>query len=684
MLRAIPNLIGRSSLPVIAAFCLLLAVVPAFAVSTLTDTSASPHARVQAVGLEEVQWTDGFWADRMTTLRERSIPAMWEIMKGDQYKPYLQHFLIAAGDMEGRFRGAPFNDGDFYKFIEAVCVVWAQTNDPELEAILDQSIDAISRAQREDGYLHTPVLIARRNGDESARPFQDRHNFEMYNMGHLLTTACVHHRVTGRDDLLAIAKRTADFLQRTFENPTPELARNSVCPSHYMGMIELYRTTGDPRHLALARQFVEMRDLVTDGGDDNQDLVPFFAQREAVGHAVRANYLYAGAADLMIETGDERYWKPLRSIWENVVQRKMYLTGACGALYDGASPFGSSRQTTITRTHQAYGHDYELPNTTAHGETCAAIGNVLWNWRMFLATGEARFLDVLELTLYNSVLSGVSLEGSDYFYTNPLRVTDPLPIDLRWSRARVPYVTSFCCPPNVLRTIAEAGAYAYARSPGTLWVNLYGGNTVTTTIENVGWVSLTQESDYPWKGRVRLTVNEADGGEFTLNLRIPAWAGDARLSINQRTESLKLQAGAYASIKRAWKPGDVLELELPMEPRLIEANPLVEEILNQVAVKRGPIVYCLESADLPEGVRVGEVSLPADVQLTAQNDPQLLDGVVALTGTGEVREAGDWSGHLYRELRDSPTKAVDIRLVPYYAWGNRGPGEMSVWLPRAR
>ncbi len=634
--------------------------------------------------MQDVRWTDGFWADRMATLRERSLPAMWDIMKGDHYKPYLQHFLIAAGDMEGRFRGAPFNDGDFYKFLEAVCAVWAQTKDPELEAILNRSIDAIGHAQRADGYLHTPVLIALRNGDENAWPFRDRHNFEMYNMGHLLTTACVHHRVTGREDFLAIAKRTADFLRRTFENPTQELARNSVCPSHYMGMIELYRTTGDPRHLDLARKFIEMRDLVTDGGDDNQDLLPFFEQREAVGHSVRANYLFAGAADLMIETGDERYRSPLQFIWENVIEKKMYLTGACGALYDGASPFGSSRQATITRTHQAYGHDYELPNTTAHGETCAAIGNVLWNWRMFLATGEARFMDVLELALYNSVLSGVSVEGSDYFYTNPLRVTDPLPIDLRWSRTRVPFVTSFCCPPNVLRTIAEVGSYSYARSERALWFNLYSGNTVATMLGGVGRVKLTQETGYPWNGRVRVTVNETEGGEFALKLRIPEWSSGTRLSVNQQAVQVEVRPGSYASVTREWKPGDVLELELPMEPRLIEANPLVEETLNQLAVKRGPLVYCLESADLPQGVRVGEVSLPPDILLTARRDVQLLGGVVTLSGNAEARKGGDWDGRLYRELKASTAAPVNIRLIPYYTWSNRGKGEMTVWMPRSR
>ncbi len=306
---------------------MLLVTTPVADADGVVDTSRSPHAVVAPVGLADVRWADGFWAERFATCRNRSIPAMWEIMKGDRF---YQHFVIAAGEIEGKYHGAPFNDGDFYKFLEAACASLSQREDPELERLIEMSIEAITRAQRKDGYLHTPVLIRRRNGDENARPFQDRQNFEMYNMGHLLTAACVHHRVTGRDNFLDIAKRTADFLDKTFQDPTLQLARNSVCPSHYMGMVELYRTTREPRYLKLAQTFLEMRGLVTDGSDDNQDRVPFLEQREAVGHAVRANYLYAGAADLMIETGDKRVQTPLEAVWKNVVQKKMYITGACG------------------------------------------------------------------------------------------------------------------------------------------------------------------------------------------------------------------------------------------------------------------------------------------------------------------------------------------------------------------
>ncbi len=278
----------------------------------IVDTTNSKHAVIHPVSIDEVHWTDGFWSKRLDVCHNKSVPAMWELMRDGTYKPFLEHFLIAAGQAEGDYHGAQWNDGDFYKWLEAAIATWAVTKDVELGKAIDTSIAAIATAQRADGYIHTPVLIRERNGDKSAKPFENRLNFEMYNMGHLMTTACLHYRLTKQTELLEVAEKAADFLAKTFANPTPELARNSVCPSHYMGTIELYRTTGKPEYLALAQKFLDMRNLVTDGGDDNQDLVPFVEQREAVGHAVRANYLYAGAADLYAETGDKSllaHWK---------------------------------------------------------------------------------------------------------------------------------------------------------------------------------------------------------------------------------------------------------------------------------------------------------------------------------------------------------------------------------------
>jgi DUF1680 family protein len=504
-------------------------------------------------------------------------------------------------------------------------------------------------------------------------------------MGHLLTTACVHHRVTGKTNLLNVARQTADFLYATFNSASPEVARSSVCPSHYMGMIDLYRETHEPRYLELAKKFFEWRSQIKDGGDDNQDRIPFEQQTIAMGHAVRANYLYAGAADLFMETGDTNLWNPLEPIWRNLTQQKMYITGGCGALYDGASPYGSKNQSSITRTHQAYGHNYELPNTTAHNETCANIGSVLWNWRMFLATGEARFMDVAELALYNSVLSGVSMDGTNYFYVNPLRTTDPLPVELRWKHQRVPFMSSFCCPPNLLRTIAESPGYAYAKSADTIWVNLYGASELETELPGLGKVKLVQETEYPWSGRVRIRIKAVPEKEFALKLRIPGWAKDAKLRVNHRPVGAGgLPAATFAELRRVWKAGDIVELDLQMDTELIEANPLVEEALGQVAVKRGPVVYCLESVDLPRGVRPLDVGLAADTKLRARYDQRLLGGVVVIEGVVSARTNANWNGQLYRELQPGKPAPIKLRLIPYSVWANRGPSEMSVWLPLAK
>ena len=694
--------------------CVVLIVLSLCFSLTSRATEPRPFAKVQPVALADAHWTSGFWADRFELCRTNMLPSMERLMTGTNYTHFLRNFEIAAGLAEGRYRGASFNDGEVYKMLQALSAAYATAPTKELRRQMDEITTLIAKAQREDGYIHTPTLVKLRNGDTNAAPFQDRQNFEMYNMGHLFTTACVHHQATGQTNLLAVAIKAADFLQRTFTETTPDAARSSVCPSHYMGIIDLYRETGDQRYLDLAKKFFTMRSQITDGGDDNQDRIPFEKQTIAMGHAVRANYLYAGAADLFMETGDTNLWNPLEPIWRNLTEQKMYITGGCGALYDGASPYGSKDQKNITRTHQAYGHNYELPNTTAHNETCANIGNVLWNWRMFLATGEARFMDVAELALYNSVLSGMSLDGTNFFYVNPLRTTDPLPTELRWQHQRVPFVSSFCCPPNLVRTIASSAQFAYAKSDDTIWVNLYGASKLETELPGTGKVKLTQETEYPWNGRVRIKFNEVSGKEFALKLRIPGWAKDATLRVNLRpavsverrsptrldskaqqhvgsetgapteSQSLLTSAATYHEIRRAWKSGDIIDLDLQMNTELIEANPLVEETLGQVAVKRGPIVYCLESIDLPRGIKPLDVLLSPDIKLRARFDQRLLDGVVVLEGPALASTNNNWSNQLYRELKPTKPTPIKLRLIPYSVWANRGESEMSVWLPLNR
>lgn len=651
-----------------------------FSLVGLAVHAVSPFAKVQPLPLDEVRWTDGFFYDRFELCRTQMVPGMARLMTGTNYTQFLRNFELVAGlQKEGRVRGASFNDGDFYKFLEGASATLAVTNDVALQKQLDEIIAVVAKAQMTNGYIDTWVQWRLSETNSKVAPFSDRNNWEAYNMGQLLTAASVHYRITGKTNFLNIACKAADYLNKFFEKPTPELALHNICASHYMGIMDLYRVTGDKRYLELGKRFIAMRDMVKDGGTDNQDRIPFTKQTEAEGHAVRANYLYAGVADLFLETGDTNLWKPLMLIWTNVVSEKMYITGGCGALHDGAGPYGSKEQAKITRTHQAYGRNFELPNTTAHNETCANIGNAFWNWRMFLATGEAKFMDVVEQELYNAIPAGGALDGTNFFYTNPLRVTDPMPVELRWVRTRVPFVTSFCCPPNLVRTYAESAHYAYAKSADAIWVNLYGGNSLVTEL-NGEKIHIIQETEFPWSGRVRVNVLAAGKKEFALKLRIPGWAKVASVRINNRPAA-DAAPETYCEIRRQWVAGDFVELDLPMPVRIMEANPLVEETLNQVAFQRGPVVYCLESLDLPKDVKISDVRIPSDIQLHARFDSRLLGGVVVLDGKVLTRAADAWGKKLYREVMPQTFQTNAVKFIPYAVWQNRGPSEMSVWLP---
>ncbi|MBK8025160.1 MAG: glycoside hydrolase family 127 protein [Chloroflexi bacterium] len=423
----------------------------------MTTYKTSPYRKLLPVSEAAVQFTRGFWADRFDVCRSSMIPNMWQLMRDPNISHAYTNFRIAAGLEEGEHKGPPFNDGDLYKWLEAVAHVYNVTHDVALDQIMDEVIETILKSQRQDGYIHTPVIIAERNG-AAARQFNERLHFETYNLGHLMTAACTHFRATGKETLMQAARGATDFLYNFYKNAKAELARNAICPSHYMGTIDMYRTTGDPRYLELAENLIEIRDLVVNGGDDNQDRIPFRQQDRVVGHAVRANYLFAGVADVYMETGDDTLLSTLETLWESVTQTKMYVTGGCGALYDGASPEGAIDQATITRVHQSYGREYQLPNMTAHNETCANIGNALWNWRMLAITGDAEFADILELVLHNSALVGISLDGTRYFYTNALRKLDDMPYELRWGRSRA--------KPTSARSAARRTSCARSRRRG--------------------------------------------------------------------------------------------------------------------------------------------------------------------------------------------------------------------------
>ena len=683
---------------------LLIALVCCYGTATntqaqgLTDMSRSKQAKMQNLPMGATRWTGGFWGDRFQMLSTTGIWDMWETWN----TPYetidalglhgshgFANFQVAAGTVKGKHHGPPFHDGDMYKWLEACAAVYAVTKDPKIDALMDQFIEQVALAQRADGYIHTPVVISERNagidshavkenaagieiGKDQKHAFASRLNFETYNLGHLMTAGIIHKRATGKTTLFNCGKKAADFLYNFLTNDAAELSRNAICPSHYMGAAEMYRETGDEKYLTLAKGLIAIRDSVTNGEDHNQDRHKFRDQYEAMGHAVRANYLYAGVADLYAETGEAQLMKNLSAIWDDIIQHKIYIMGGCGALYDGVSPDGTTyNQPSIQQIHQAYGRQFQLPQEAAHNELCAQIGMLLFSWRMFQTTGDAKYIDNIENELYNGILSGISLDGRDFFYTEALRRTKEFPYVMRWPKHRQRYITCFCCPPNTLRTLCEAQEYAYAVSGATLFVNLYGQNSLKTQD-----LEVEQTTNYPWDGRITLTVKKAKN-LATVILHKPDWCDKYSVTVNGEKSDL--------TITRKWKKGDVIQLSLNMRPRLVEANPLVEEAKNQVAVMRGPIVYCLEGQDIQGGYRINDIAIDDDIELEEVKMTIAGHEFIALEGDAKLVSNKPWNNStLYRELSKSPDTKVRIRLIPYYAWDNRGIQDMSLWLPLKR
>lgn len=670
----------------------------------LVDTSVSKYAKMYGTDIGSVKWTNGFWADRFDVYKDTMILSMWNTWNNPDISHGFRNFEIASGACEGEHWGPPFHDGDLYKWLEGVASIYSITKEPKLDELMDKVISHIVKAQREDGYIHTSVIIEEKNkgidshakkqtvigtkvgAEDEKGAFANRLNFETYNLGHLMMAGIVHYRATGKKTLFDAAVKATDFLCHFYETASAELARNAICPSHYMGVVEMYRATGNPRYLELSKNLINIRGMVENGTDDNQDRIPFREQKNAMGHAVRANYLYAGVADVYAETGEKLLMDNLQSIWNDIVNRKMYVTGACGALYDGTSPDGTCYEPdSIQKVHQSYGRAYQLPNSTAHNETCANIGNMLFNWRMLQTTADAKYADIVEMCLYNSVLSGVSLDGKRFFYTNPLRLSSDFPYTLRWPRERQEYISCFCCPPNTVRTLCEAQNYAYYTiSESGIYCNLYGGNSLNTNLKDGSKIQLSQVTEYPWDGNVKLTIETAPKKKaFSIYMRVPEWCDNATLKVNGTTVQTKVQANTYAEVNRIWKKGDVIEFCMDMPVKLLESNPLVEETRNQTVVKRGPLVYCLESIDIENGKSIDNILIPSDIQLTPKKIT--IDGspMIALEGTAKLMKEDSWKNTLYREVNRNNDK-VDIRLIPYYAWGNRGKADMTVWMPLGR
>lgn len=426
----------------------------------LTDTTRSPYARVVPLPWDAVRWSSGFWQDVVTVNASQTIPHLQNMFESAQTSHVVENFRICAGVSEGDFDGTDFGDGDFYKWMEAAIYAAGQNQDQALLAELDAYIDLIARSQQPDGYISTKQIIGERQQNGVTR-FGNINDFEVYNFGHLFTAACLHKRITGKDNFLDIAKKAAAYLSRMYqESARTGNVQTAVCPSHYMGLIELYRTTGEKQYLDLAQLAIFLRDSVSEGSDDNQDRIPLKEHQKIVGHAVRANYLYAGVADLYAETGDPELLSLLLRVWRNLMDTKLYITGGCGALYNGASPYGNFFDHQLV--HQAYGYEYQLPNITAYNETCASVGHVLWAYRMFQLDPKAEYFDAIERAMLNVNLAAVSLDGHKFFYENMLRRPKKLEYELIWPSTRSEYILSYCCPPNLARILRNPPSFPIA------------------------------------------------------------------------------------------------------------------------------------------------------------------------------------------------------------------------------
>lgn len=650
----------------------------------LTDTTRSPYAKVHALDGMKVKWTGGLWKERFDTCANSTVPQLKHMFDSKDISHVVENFKICAGDAQGDFDGTVFGDGDFYKWMESAIYTAYQTDNQLLKDEIEKYIDLIGRAQQPDGYLSTKQIIGERSGNGVSR-MGDINDFEVYNFGHMFTAACVHKRITGKDSFLAIAARTADYLEHLYEEAerTGEV-QTAVCPSHYMGLVEMYRTTGEERYLKLAKQAIALRDSVKNGLDDNQDKIPLKQHEKILGHAVRANYLYAGVADLCLEEEDPDYIKVLHKVWRSLVDKKLYITGGCGALYNGASPYGYFFDHQLV--HQAYGYEYQLPNVTAYNETCASLGGVFWAWRMFCIDPKAEYMDMLERMMLNVNLAGISMDGKRFFYENMLRRAKELPYELVWGQERTEYILSYCCPPNLARTIAESAEYAYAVDNDGVWTGLYGANKAHFKLENGANFTLVQKTQYPSNGTIAFEVEESNEIPFLLHLRIPSWAtAGVLVNGNNAIRLTKKHAGTYQTIEVTDPKNACICLKLEMKPRLTRGHGLIEEDRNQVAVEYGPFVYCMESPDV-DVEYLEDLLMPLDPGFEPVEYEIEGRKIQALEGTmlqichqpeSFKRDA------LYQQLEPENVKTVHVRMIPYYAWDNRGRGEMMIWMPLA-
>ena len=656
------------------------AAPPAYVV----DHSQSPRARLRPLPLEAVEWTTGFWADRYRQLCEVTLEESWKLLADPAAGHLLDNFRFAAKPGSGQYAGTTWQDEWLYKWLEAAACVWRLNRDPALARRMDEAIALIAAAQQPDGYLSTMPLA-------SQKPrFQSAQDHELYNMGHLLTAGVIHHRMTGQDSLLNVARRAGDFLCANVGiTVKPYMAHN---PSAIMGLVELSRLTGESKYLACAQLIVDKRGTEPkrqslwaiqpgiDGTDFIQDRVPVRTSQEVVGHNVFFTYLYTGAADLCAERDDAKLGDALGRLWADLTTRKMFINGGVSA-----HPVALSHNAPAV---EAAGAPYELPNSTCYNETCGQIGVFMWGYRMLVNQPDASFADLMEREMFNGILPCLGLDGRTWFYRAVLRRYDANYKPAGWTdmaQRGVPGRTDICCPSNLLRTMAQLAAYFYSRDEAGLWVHHYGGNKVTCQLSDAETFGLEQITDYPWSGDVKLVIRQAPAKPMALRLRVPGWAGSMKVAVNGKIVAKPQTEHGYLSLSQTWQTGDTIALSLPCDAQLIAADPRVEATRNQVAVMRGPVLYCVESPDLPAGIRVPDVHLASDAQFkpsTGLPGTTLPLGarIETLQGPGFRREEAPWT-NLYRPLGAEQLRPFELRLVPYFAWANRGRSAMSVWIP---
>lgn len=652
-----------------------LITITALAVALVLSSSAQEKKTegypINPVPFTSVKVTDSFWGQRLKASREVTIPLAFS--KCEETGRY-ENFVKAANQLHAdhnlgyEVKGYSFDDTDVYKTIEGASYVLQLYPDKKLENYIDSVLTIVAAAQEPDGYLYT----ARTMNPEHPHEWAGSHRWEkvedlsheFYDLGHMVEGAVAHYTATGKTNFLDIARKYADCVVREIGDGPGQVVR---VPGHQiaeMALARLYLTTGDKKYLDQAKFFLDKRGTTSIRQEYSQSHIPVLQQDEAVGHAVRATYMYSGMADVAALTGDQGYIDAIDRIWENIVSKKLYITGGIGA----------------TNMGEAFGANYELPNMSAYCETCAAIGNVYVNHRMFLLHGDAKYYDVLERTLYNGLISGVSLEGDGFFYPNPLESAG--------QHSRKAWFGCACCPSNICRFIPSVPGYIYAEKDGNLYVNLYMSNTMTQKIGGKS-VQISQKTNYPWNGDVEISIDKNAAKDFALKLRIPGWVrGNVvpsdlysyadgkdlgyKVTVNGEEVSSDIENG-YFTIKRRWKKGDVVKLHLDMEPRIVTANEKVEADKGRIAIEKGPIVYCAEWPD-NEGFSVRRILMPKKVEMTVESRPDLLYGLDMIHTDAQALS--------YDENGKLVVKDVKLSLIPYYAWCQRGSGEMSVWLPQ--